>query len=535
MGAPDLRRFAAALVLGPWLAAADPCEDHCAGDVDCLRRVTTCLQDRSRGGEAIQRLKAAVSRYPDRPELARLLAAAYLAEGNAFWAERTLAGLVQADPADCASRAWLAWVHLQAGDADLAGQTLGAAADGLSCPATAPERGRWALLRLILARARQDTAGAAASLVRLAAAGELYSEDARAAESLRRRLDPQWTRPLHVEAEASAGGTSNAGAGLPAVRHQTERGGGLFRGQVYGRLSGPARHGVRRVLEASAAGHFPARPSGDDEPAVAAARYLDVSLRPGLRLGSGAWRGAVGYRAEALVLNQGDEYSGAPQVYYEGHRLEVEAEAPGGWTAFGGAGRRLFRHRARSRWELDGGVGRAWAPQARLRLLAALSLRHYPAARAAYTHTGVNALAVARWRLNYRGPGRGGALRLGVAVGRDQYEVGSQGNGGRDLLMRADMELWMPLTREVQVGGGYEVARRVSSAAVSYPYTEHRVLLLVRVAADLDPRGPRQVGVGGRVPLPVADGVDRAGSDEERLRDLLRRDEAARRSSSCAN
>jgi tetratricopeptide (TPR) repeat protein len=517
------------LWLGLWSqpeGASAACDEDCAGDLACEQRAVACLRARGQGRLAIERLKAAVAQYPERTALARLLAATYQAEGNTFWAQRTLNRLIERDPRDCASRAWLAWLYLQQGDLDLAEEVL----VGPACPATGPERARWPLLRLLIARARQDPEASRRALAELSVAPALYREDARALARLRRELDPTWRPPFHVRAELSGGATSHASAGLPTTQARTEVGSLLSRLDLFGRISGPAGTGMRPVTELGLRGHYLERFDAEQREAVRSGRYLEFFLRPGLVLGSGAWRSAVGYRVDVFVLNQGDAYTDAPQIYHEGHRAEWELETPGGLTVFAGAGRRLFRRRARSRWEVDGGAGWSTAPLGGMRLLMAVSLRRYLAEADAYSHTGGTLLAVSRWQL----PGDR-YLRVGAILGRDRYQDTAAALGGRDLLAKSSLQLWAPVRQGVQLGVVHEFTRRASSASVSYSYSEHRGLLKLRLVFDLDPLGPAVVGPQGRIPLPVVGSAAGIGLDEERIRDLLQQDEAARRSSSCAN
>ena len=517
------------LLLGLWHRPGDAsvsCDEDCAGDLACEQRAVACLRAQDQGRLAIERLKAAVAQYPERTALTRLLAATYQAEGNTFWAQRTLNRLIERDPRDCASRAWLAWLYLQQGDLDLAEDVLA----GNACPVSEPEQARWSLLRLMIARARQDPEASHLALAELSAAATLYGEDARVLNRLRRELDPTWLPPFHMRAELSGGATSHASAGLPTTQPGAEVGSPLTRLELFGRISGPARTGRRVVLELGLEGHYLERFDAARREAVRAGRYLEFSLRPGLMFGSGAWRGAVGYSADLFVLNQGDAYAEAPQVYHEGHRAEWELEIPGGLIVFAGAGRRLFRQRARSRWEVDGGLGWSAAPLDGMRLLMVASLRRYLAKADAYSQTGGTLLAVSRWQLpgNWR-------LRVGATLARDRYQDAAAVPGERDLLARSSVQLWAPVWQGVQLGAVHQFTRRASSASVSYSYSEHRGLLKLRVVLDLDPLGPTVVGPQGRLPLPVAGDAAGAGLGEERIRDLLRQDEAARHSSSCAN
>jgi len=225
------------------------------------------------------------------------------------------------------------------------------------------------------------------------------------------------------------------------------------------------------------------------------------------------------------VLNRGDRYEGAPLLFYEGHRVDLELEPGGGVTLFAGAGRRIFRRTSRSRWEVDGGAGGSVAPVEWLHLLLALSLRYHEADGDEYNQYGGTVLAVGRVRLP-----AGLYVRLGLTTGADRYSI------GRDVLVKPSLGLWGPSFSGVRLGASYEYAWRDSTAEVSFSYTEHRALLKMRWTFDLNPWAPRVVEPEDHVPLPYGVGGEgEAGLDEERIQDLLRQDEAARRGSSCVN
>ena len=79
-------------VLLSQVVAPTPCDSRCE------RGAAEQLLERGELRPAVERLRAAVARYPDEPALTLLLARAYLLDGNLFWAERTLAA--RRSPAD---------------------------------------------------------------------------------------------------------------------------------------------------------------------------------------------------------------------------------------------------------------------------------------------------------------------------------------------------------------------------------------------------------------------------------------------------
>ncbi|MBN2492980.1 MAG: hypothetical protein JXR96_00210 [Deltaproteobacteria bacterium] len=514
--------------------AARACLEDCAGSLDCERRVADCLLRAGQGRVAIDRLKALVEAAPERVGYSRLLAHAYHADGNDFWAQRTLQRLLDADEADCQSRSWLAWLHLQQGDLDLAREVLGGSS---ACPRTPADRGRWKMLEIGLARvdpAAAETFELESALDAAAGPGQLYPEDLPLYEQLR-RSSPFWMAPLHVRAEYSLGYTSNASAGLPTTEGGPDADSMLMRMDLFGRFIYPLTAWLMPALELGIKGHyldnFDYGPGSVD---VRLGNYLDSSLRVGANLVFEPVRLFAGYRGDLFLMNRGDDYASPPLFFYEAHRVDLELEYAA-YTFFLGAGRRIFRQMARSRTELDGGLGRSLMLFDRLHLLAAMSLRYYTADVAEYDQFGGTLLVVGRLKLP-----AGWYVRVGLTAGLDYYPssppADGEGRGGRDLLVKPSAGIWSPSWAGLRMGLSYEYSYRDSTAQVSYPYDEHRVLLLARYTLDLDPWAPGAAEAGSEhVPIPWGVGGGAAGLDEERIQDLLRQDEAARRGSSCVN
>ena len=92
----------------------------------------------------------------------------------------------------------------------------------------------------------------------------------------------------------------------------------------------------------------------------------------------------------------------------------------------------------------------------------------------------------------------------------------------------------------VRAGMRYELAWRNSTADLSvgldnYDYTEHRAVIGLRWAWGGDPWLPRAMRPSDHVALDYGVEEGTGSGDEERIRDILRQDEAARRGSSCVN
>ncbi|MFH1086081.1 MAG: hypothetical protein V1772_10000, partial [Chloroflexota bacterium] len=105
-----------------------------------------------------------------------------------------------------------------------------------------------------------------------------------------------------------------------------------------------------------------------------------------------------------------------------------------------------------------------------------------------------------------------------------------------DLMIKGGFELWTAAWSGLRAGLSYEVAHRQSSVD-AYTYTDHRVLVRCRWQLHLDPWAPRTAAPPrGHVPLPHGLGAQGgAPADDERIQDLLRQEDAARRGSTCVD
>ncbi|MFC1611238.1 hypothetical protein ACFL6C_09775 [Myxococcota bacterium] len=513
------------------VSAADRCEETCGIDVSCWKRVVECFVDAGTPRRAIDALKPVVSEDPRDAALGLLLARAYAADDNPLWAQRTLHGLLARDESDCATRAHLAWVHIQQGDLALAREIL----EESACPRSDAERARWHLLSAYIHGIEASTQ-AATELEAVETAREAFSEDVSLFRDLRRRHDPGWIKPVTSTLEVMGGYTTNGLAGAPpSIATQGGGPSGLLRVDAVTILTVPFSGKVRPLVEAGLKGHALAAE------VLQSLSYLELSARPGILVGRTMPRTTLAYAA-GLTLLQHPEIDRPTEAdlelsdrFSEGHRVEVDVELSDVFTLLAGGGRRVFRKGGRTRWEADGAVAGSFAVHSQLRLVAVLAGRIYSAKTDPYDQVGATALVVARMQ-----PGWGMLTRVGATFGLDDYpgsggERGRIAHGGkrRDTLLKLSAGLWSPPFADIRLGCRYELAWR-NSTAEDYGYTEHRVLLGARWAFSFDPTGPRALSEEGRVALDYGIG-EVAAAEDERIRDLLRQDEAARRGSSCVN
>ena len=512
-----------ALAIALALAAAGLAPVEC--DVACERLAAAGLIEDGLSREAIDRLKAARERFPDDRELVLLLARAYLLEGNLFWAERVLTDAVTHWPEDAELRTWLASVHLRQGDPELAAADLDPAVE----PTAGPLETRWRLLEASRARLSGDDAAAVALLTEAADGAELYREDRPALATLRTDLDPWWNPPLTGTLDLGGGHTSNALAGSPTDPGASGEASGLALAELRGRFAPRVASTVRPVLDLEVLGTgFTASWSRE-------LSSLEAALRLGGSVASGDHRTTFGYRTEVLELDQ------EPSRYADAYRLEAEVEWLSGHVLFAGAGHRRYRDSRRTRWEGDLGVGgplrlgRSWQS------VAGATLRVADASSQAYDEVGVSVAISSAIAL-----GRGASLRVSLSAVWDDY-VNSGGVEGlevfgttdtrRDLLGRIGTTLWAPSWRGLRPGLELRASRRDSTAddrpGFDFSYTEWRAVVWLRITFSADPGSPRPVVAPGHVPLEWGLAGER-GMDQERILDLLRRDEELRRGSSCS-
>lgn len=474
---------------------------------------------------AIAPLKQAVERQPLRKELRLWLARAYLADGNEFWALRTLNETALLHPEDCHLPLWQAYVQLRQGALDQARALLEP-----PCAGWPPLVARRALLLAMLEQGAGANERARVALAQAHDARFAFPEDRAAIAQLQAQLAPGFLSPFSGRLDLALGGTSNARAGSPVDPASQGNSARSLAVSATGTMRFVSPHApggwARLSVEAEGRGIGYQSATGRDF------SYLQLGGRPGVLLEAWGKRMLLGYRYEALLLAGGDRYDAGPLWFSEAHRGEWELELSPALTFFAGSGWRGFRERGRSRVELDGGVGGGLPISARVHLMAALSGRFHDARNDAYDLRGVSLLLSAEQRWQGRW-----TTRAGVLLSADDYprsagyfDPQAATVGRRDLMLRLSLSGFSPPSRDqIKLGLTYELGMR-DSTAERYDYTDHRVLAKVIWTFSADPWLPHPATPVAHVPIDYGLAAAEVG---ERIQDLLRQSEATHRSSSC--
>lgn len=490
----------------------------------CVLKAGRCLLEAGDPRAAKNVLRPQLKRYGSSVPLRLLLVKAYLQLGNMAWARRVLYEVAEVAPQDCQARAFLIWFHL--GQAELVEAEALLARPG--CGVDGTVGGRWRLLEGTLARYRKRPDLAVGALDRARAEDALVEED----QDLRRHLEayvrPGASAPIKVRAELSGGFASDGLAGSPSdAAHHEALPSPVVTAEILTTIAPPWGRRVHPLLEVDLRGLLFTRQEVRDYSTIS------LGLRPGV--GWGAWR--LFYHGQLFMLAGGDKFDEAgPRWYYETHRGELDW-APRPWlTLMAGAGRSIFRETSRSRTELDGSVGltfNLW----RVRMLSVLSYRLHWATLPAYNLGGgviIFSGTLPLGPLSLRGRLLSSFDIYPDSAGFFGQQAEGAGESRRDLLIKGGLEVWSPSWNDVRAGITYELSDRQSTAS-AYEYQDHRLLLRFRFSMGLDPGAPTTAAASpGHVRLPY--GLTRAKKlEDERIQDLLRQEDAARRGSSCVN
>ena len=512
--------FGVLLVAAILIPGATP--DAC--DLDCERQTALLLIEGGETRTAVDRLKRARERFPDDRGLTLLLARAYLLEDNLFWAERTLRDAVASRPDDVELRTWLAAVHLRQGDPDLVVEDL---APNLK-PSQDPLRARWQLLTASQAGLVGNPEGAKEALDQINRKSTLFPEDGALWAFLHANSDPWWNRSFTGAVDVGFGRTSNALAGSPTDPGVTGDPSGLDLVDLRASLVPSVGSTVRPAFDFLVMGHGLANEAYRDlSTLLGAVRLGGVAATAGHRLG-------FGYRAEVLLLNQD------PARFSEAHRAEIEIEWASGSVLFGGGGHRAYRDEMRTRWEADFGFGGSVGRLAGMPVVAGVTALVADAESPAYDQLGITAALSGRVPVTGRT-----MLQVDLGGARDDY-FNSGGEDGRlvfgteekrrDLLGRIAAIFWVPAWKSFRPRVELRYTQRWSTADTTpgfdFSFSEWRIVAWLRWSFAADPWAPRIDRSNDHVPLEWGLESDR-GMNEDRILDLLRRDEELRRSSSC--
>ncbi len=530
-----------ALLLGGLALAEEgpavPCELDCEGESACLHDQATCLVDDERVREAISLLKQANEQAPGEGELVRLLAWAYLQRDNEYWAIGKLQAQVDAVPSDDLSRAWLLWLLLKDGDIGRARPLLDTAPE----PGDRLDRARLELLRAALLDLEGDSEQAGEVLAHLVEVGSLYPEDRALLAELRHRVLEDRGEPLSVRVQGASGYASNViesapqdvGSGAAGVRSPQAPIAALDAVLRYEPWAGPR---LRPTGELRAKGSTPF-----SEDAVGFT-YATAGARAGLELGSAdGTRARLMYAGELMGL-RGDIDGAALDADWEpvegglvmeAHRGDLELDLTPGVQLFAGGGRRVYRELRRTHSEIDGGgawvqpLGGGW------NLTTVATGRYHPARHSGWDAWGLTGLTRVRAPL----PGEHMFKLRGMVLWDRWPQFGlwePTVERRDDLAVRLQAGPWTRPIRGWRFGLTYNLASRASNVD-AYDYTDHRVLAEIRWQRSWNPTQPRAAELPEpwlALPYDLDQGDDQ-GLD--RVQDLLRQEDSARRGSSCVD
>jgi hypothetical protein len=478
---------------------------------------------------------ASIAQADDQGHEAREQASAYLEQGNGLWATKTLIERVQATPDDAQSRAWAVWLLLQDGDTLRAQRLLDAAP-----AASGPDGARLELLQVALHQLAEEPDHAAPLLAELRAAPALYGEDRAMLASLRSQLLGDRGEPVSARVQISGGWASNVVESAPQDSGSGQLGDRDAQAPI-GSLDSVLRFEpwtspwARPLAELRAKGFSPFTAD------TAAFGYVSGGARLGAELGS-----ADGTRARLLYANELMGLRGDPdpdalpagQEPLEGgwimetHRGDLELDLGPGVQIFGGAGRRIYSELPRTRTEADAGAAVVLPLAPGWNLTALGTGRKHWARHPGWDAWGVTGLL----RLRAPLPGEHMVKLRGMVLWDSwpQYQQWEPTVANRrDLAARVQIGPWTRDYAGWRFGLTYNLAIRDSSVE-EYDYTDHRALLEIRWQGAWKPGQPSAAAVdGAHQPLPwgIEEGAD-LGLD--RVQDLLRQEDSARRGSSCA-
>lgn len=513
-------------ILGPVLAALSFSSAVSAEEPDSeARQLVESVRTLPSPKLAKPILKEAAKRWPGVELLSTELATVYLAEKNDFWALKVLREYEEAHPPACGARALAVMIHIRQANLDLAEEIL--ARDG--CRGTPQDRAREHLLRASLARLRGDRPAIEQEVKRARGEATLYEEDLPLLRKMEEDNFPGRMPWGSWRVDLGLGWTSNGLAGSPVdmASRPGNTSSALLSLDTRFRAIWPEHGSIRPSAEVSLRTVQLAADSSHD------LSYIAPGLRPGLLIGSGHPRVLLAYAFDAVRLAAEDRYARAPVWFAEAHRVEYELEVTDSLYVFGGGGRRTFRERGRTRWEFDQGIAGGIPIGRDARVLLGASSRWNRAENDAYDSVSGTAIAQLQLALPAAMEARVNGTFSHEEFPRSRgYFPGALTENRIDNLVRAKAGVWSPSWSGVRLGIDYELSKRFSTAD-AYSYTDHRTLLHVTWTTDTDRFGTSTIGTGGRTPLGHGGTAGSSLSDDVRIRDLMRQDEAVKQGSSC--
>ncbi len=478
------------------------------------------------GGD-IGELKAALAASPGDRDLKLRLGMAYFEAGNDFWAVRTLSELIEATPDDCEARAWLGLAYLRRAFPDQALSTV----DFEGCSDSGLTRLKMVKALALKASGRFEAADRMVHEASVARFG--FRSDVEGLPALRRRVNPASTPEVSWSLEVGGGYTSNAamGAATDQAASGSDEQSGLMTVDARVRLAPDFGGPVRGIIEVQPRLQW----FFSDGPSKLS--FFELTGQAGIQIRSTLPRVVLAYRPDWLLLPNGFRSEMGPVPYMIGHRGEFEIEVMPEVLLFGGAGTRKFREMARSRTEVDLGIGGGASPVGALSLLWAASGRYYDARHRAWDLAGFSATFAALGRLPYDMNARVSVTVLMDfffdSAARDGEDPFYSAVNRTDFFYRLGAQFWSPSLSGVRFGVSYDFSSRDSTSA-AYSFQDHRILARVRWTGTADMHRPAvQDGSGDVGLIDWGDGVS-SGVDE-RVQDMLRQDEQVQRSSSCVN
>lgn len=476
---------------------------------------------------------AALAEPADPGHQARAQAAVYLEQGNTLWAAKTLIERVQAAPDDAESRAWAAWVLLQDGDTYRAQRLLDAAPGSEEPPAAA----RLELLQAALHQLAEQPDKAEPLLAELRHEPALFDEDRAMLASLRQQILGDRGEPVSARLQLSGGYASNVVGSAPQ-----DTGSGRMSDQApVATADAVLRFEPWTSPWARPVGELRAKGSSPFTAETVAFGYITGGARAGVELGPAAGTRARLMYAPELMGLRGDPdpstltTSQDPLVggwIMETHRGDFELDLGPNVQLFGGGGRRIYRELPRTRTEADLGgavvvpLGAGWNVSA-----LATGRKHWA------RHPGWDAMG-ATGLVRLRAPLPGDHMvKLLSMLTWDSWPAYQQWEPTvlerTDVAARVQVGPWTRSFDGWRFGLTYNLAYRASSVD-AYDYTDHRALLEIRWQGGWNPTAPAVAAVDA-AHQPMLWGLEEGGDlGLDRVQDLLRQEDSARRGSSCA-